>query len=220
MRVHTTIVQIGELAKIAGTKPSTVRYYEDAGLLPTANRTVSGYREYDDDDLRRIRLVLQARELGFSIQETKVIVSATETDDPCPEVAEIVARRLASIDRDIARLQEDKRQLSQRLDAWRAGALSNADCICAILETRQETKMNTHTIEVFTAGCKNCEEAVRIVREAVATCGCNIKVLPADGEEAKKRGVNLAPCIWKDGERVFCGVPTLEEAISKLRIAV
>lgn len=213
-------MQIGELAKKAGTKPSTVRYYEDAGLLPSPDRTDSGYRDYSDDDLRRIRLVLQARELGFSIQETRVIVSATETDDPCPEVAEIVARRLANIDRDIALLQEDKRQLDQRLDAWRAGALSNADCICAILETSQETTMsNKPTIEVFTAGCKNCDEAVRIVKEAVATCGCNVKVLPADGDEAKKRGVNLAPCIWKDGERVFCGVPTLEEAIAKLRVS-
>lgn len=214
-------MQIGELAKKAGTKPSTVRYYEDAGLLPPAGRTESGYRDYSDDDLRRIRLVLQARDLGFSIQETRVIVSATETDDPCPEVAEIVVRRLANIDRDIARLQEDRRRLDQRLDAWRAGNLSNTDCICAILETRQETTMsNKPTIEVFTAGCRLCDEAVRIVKEAVGPCGCNVVVLPADGEEAKRRNINLAPCIWKDGKSVFIGVPTLEEAIAKLRVAV
>lgn len=217
-------MQIGELAKKAGTKPSTVRYYEDAGLLPPADRTESGYRDYSDDDLRRIRLVLQAREMGFSIQETRVIVGATGSDDPCPEVAEIVARRLANIDRDIARLQEDRRRLDQRLHAWRAGNLSNADCICAILEspkrTQETTMSNKPTIEVFTAGCKNCDEAVRVVKEAVGPCGCNVVVLPADGEEAKRRNINLAPCIWKDGERVFCGVPTLEEAIAKLRVAV
>ena len=55
--------------------------------------------------------------------------------------------------------------------------------------------------------------------KAVATCGCNVKVLPADGEEAKRRGVDCAPCVWKDGERVFCGTPTMEEAIAKLRVS-
>lgn len=79
--------------------------------------------------------------------------------------------------------------------------------------------MTTPNIEIFTAGCKNCDEAVRIVKEAVQPCGCNVKVLPADGEEAKRRGVTLAPCIWRDGEQVICGVPTMDEAVAQLRIA-
>jgi DNA-binding transcriptional MerR regulator len=212
-------VKIGELAKKAGTNPSTVRYYEDAGLMPLPERTDSGYREYDESDLSRITLILQARNLGFNIQETRVIVSATESDDPCPEVAEIVERRISQIDNRIADMQGQKRELTSRIAAWKSGRLSNPECICAILEQRQETNMSTkHNIEIFTAGCKNCDESVRIVKEAVGACGCSVTVLPADGEEAKKRGVNCAPCVWRDGERVFCGTPTLEEAIATLRV--
>lgn len=211
-------MKIGELAKKAGTSPSTVRYYEDAGLMPPAERTESGYREYDECDLERITLILQARNLGFNIQETKVLLAATDSDDPCPEVAEIVERRITEIDGEIAQLQGQKRELAQRIAAWKAGSLSNADCVCAILQAKEKNMSTKHNIEIFTAGCKNCDDAVRIVKEAVGTCGCNVTVLPADGEEAKKRGVNCAPCIWRDGERVFCGTPTLEEAIAKLRV--
>ncbi|MCH8275517.1 MAG: thioredoxin family protein [Armatimonadetes bacterium] len=78
--------------------------------------------------------------------------------------------------------------------------------------------MSKHTIEIFTAGCDLCKEAVRIVREAVAPCGCEVVERPADGPEAKARGVTCAPCIWCDGKQVICGLPTLEEAIEKLRV--
>ena len=79
--------------------------------------------------------------------------------------------------------------------------------------------MNKPTIEVFIAGCKLCDEAIRTVKEAVATCGCNVVVLPADGDEAKERNVHVAPSVWKDGKCVHIGVPTLEEAVAKLRVS-
>ena len=57
-------MNVSELAGRAGVAPSAVRWYEAAGVLPRAARRPNGYRDYDDDDLTRLRLVLALRRLG------------------------------------------------------------------------------------------------------------------------------------------------------------
>ena len=79
--------------------------------------------------------------------------------------------------------------------------------------------MSNSTIEVFTANCELCEEAVRIVKEAVAPCGCSVHVRKADSPEGKKYSVKAAPTVVKDGVIIFCGLPPLDEAINRLRIS-
>jgi arsenate reductase len=59
-------VNVSELAGRAGVAPSTVRWYETAGVLPRAARRPNGYRDYDDGDLTRLRLVLALRRLGVA----------------------------------------------------------------------------------------------------------------------------------------------------------
>jgi arsenate reductase len=58
-------VRISELAKRAGVAPSAVRWYEEQGVLPASTRRSNGYRDYDDADLARLRLVLSLRRLGL-----------------------------------------------------------------------------------------------------------------------------------------------------------
>lgn len=216
-------MKIGELSKQTGISVSAIRYYERQGLLSEPERRESGYREYTEADAQRVRLIAAAKMQSFPLKVIRLCLDALEgAEEPCREVAGIVHQRLRQIDSEIEELTRLRSALSQRLQAFEEGSLEKGECLCAILEAApiltKEKKMNKSTIEIFTAGCANCDEAIRIVKEAVSTCGCEVKVLPADGPEAKARGVNLAPCIWKDGERVFCGVPTQEEAIAKLRI--
>ena len=59
-------MNVSELARRAGVAPSAVRWYEAAGVLPRASRRPNGYRDYDDDDLTRLRLVLALRRLGVA----------------------------------------------------------------------------------------------------------------------------------------------------------
>jgi DNA-binding transcriptional MerR regulator len=213
-------MKIGELSRRTGISVSAIRFYERQGLLAEPARTESGYREYAESDAQRVRLIAAAKKQRLSLKTIRLCLEALGgTEEPCRKVAAIIRERLGALDSEIRDLCRLRASLSGRLDAFEKGSLERGECLCAILEAPptfiEEKTMST--IEVFTAGCRNCDEAVRIVREAVAPCGCEVKVLPADSEEAKARGVNLAPCIWKDGQRVFCGVPSLEDAIALLR---
>ena len=60
---------IGRLADELGVSVDTVRYYERRGLLPEPRRTHAGYRSYGDDDRWRLRFILRAKELGFTLRE-------------------------------------------------------------------------------------------------------------------------------------------------------
>lgn len=63
-------MSIGELARRAGVRASTVRYYESQGVLP-APRRVNGRRVYGSESLARVEVALYARSVGFSVREVK-----------------------------------------------------------------------------------------------------------------------------------------------------
>ena len=62
-------MKIAELATRAGVAPSAVRWYEQEGVLPAPARRPNGYREYDEVDLARLRLVLSLRRLGLAPED-------------------------------------------------------------------------------------------------------------------------------------------------------
>jgi arsenate reductase len=62
-------MRIAEVARRAGVAASAVRWYEHAGVLPAPARRSNGYREYDDADLARVRLVVSLRRLGLGPED-------------------------------------------------------------------------------------------------------------------------------------------------------
>ena len=62
-------MRIGELARRAGVRTSTIRFYEARGLLPPAARSANGYRDYGDHDLQVVRFINRAQSLGFSLED-------------------------------------------------------------------------------------------------------------------------------------------------------
>lgn len=62
-------MNIGRAAKISGVSPKMIRYYEQTGLIPRAARQDSGYRDYDDADVHRLRFIRRARDLGFTVEQ-------------------------------------------------------------------------------------------------------------------------------------------------------
>lgn len=72
----------GEAAARAGVGVETLRYYERRGLLPRPRRRPSGQREYTLDDIRRILAIKTGQRLGFSLEETREIVTVTRGGAP------------------------------------------------------------------------------------------------------------------------------------------
>lgn len=109
---------IGELAKETGTKVVTVRYYEQAGLLPVPPRTAANYRVYGADHLHRLRFIRRCRDLGFTLDQVRDLLRmSSQEDQPCAEVNRISGEHLAEIERkvaDLTRLADELRRINGR----------------------------------------------------------------------------------------------------------
>ena len=68
-------MRIGEAARRSGMAAKTIRFYEEAGLIEPVLRSASGYREFGDDDVRRLQFIHRARDLGFSVGEVGRLLS-------------------------------------------------------------------------------------------------------------------------------------------------
>ena len=88
-------MRIGELAKRAGVAIDTVRYYEREGLIPPPVRRASGYRDYLDTDVDRLRFMRRAKGLGFTLQEIRDLLGLTATSGE--DMATLKARAEAKL---------------------------------------------------------------------------------------------------------------------------
>lgn len=70
-----TLITIGQLADLAQTRPSTLRYYEKEGLLTPNGRTDSGYRLYKPETAERLHLIQRAQRLGFSLADIRTVLA-------------------------------------------------------------------------------------------------------------------------------------------------
>ncbi len=102
-------LSVGQLAKRANVNIETIRYYERRGLLPAPKRRESGYREYSEDDVNRIKFIKRAQELGFTLKEISELlelrVDATTT---CGEVKKQAEAKISNIEEKINALKKMK----------------------------------------------------------------------------------------------------------------
>lgn len=131
-------MRIGELAEPAGTTTKTLRFYEQAGLLPEPNRTPSGYRDYDAGVLDLLAFVKAAQAAGLTLAEIREIVHVREAHGPpCGHVAALLDAHAADLDRRIAELTALRGEVG-RLRV-RACGLDPAACgdaaVCHVIPT-------------------------------------------------------------------------------------
>ena len=69
-------MRIGELARLSGMRPATLRYYEGRGLLSRPERTDAGYRSYTAESAAQLRLIGWAKRLGFTLREIREMTVA------------------------------------------------------------------------------------------------------------------------------------------------
>ena len=109
----------GDLARLIGISPDTLRLYERKGLLPSPPRSANGYRSYPPEVIERIRLIRAALSIGFTLDEVaKILVMRDGEGAPCMHVRALAGAKLDSLDRYIHQLVELRDQLKGILKHW------------------------------------------------------------------------------------------------------
>ncbi|MDZ3836189.1 MAG: helix-turn-helix domain-containing protein [Rhodospirillales bacterium] len=124
-------LQRAALARRTGCNLETIRYYEKIGIMPEPPRTASGYRVYDEQHVARLRFILRARELGFTIEEIRGLLGLVDGGtQTCAEVKERTVQHLEDVRAKIADLRRIERVL-----ATTAASCSGEDVPeCPVLE--------------------------------------------------------------------------------------
>jgi DNA-binding transcriptional MerR regulator len=124
-------VKIGELASATATKVETVRYYEKIGLLPRPARTSANYRAYGSDHLARLSFVRRARDLGFTLEAIRELLTLSDDKSQSCEAVDSIARvHLTEIDRKLCDLKSLRSELGRVIGSCSHGTVAE----CKIIE--------------------------------------------------------------------------------------
>lgn len=127
---------IGQVARQAGVGVETVRFYERQGLLNEPPRRESGYRQYEEDVVARLRFIKRAKELGFSLKEIKELLALrVDPTTTCREVKEQAEAKIADIEGKIASLLRMKKALVKLTAVCRGQGPTSE---CPILEALEK----------------------------------------------------------------------------------
>lgn len=128
-------MNIGDAANRSGVSAKMIRYYERIGLIPTASRTASGYREYEPRDVHMLRFIARARDLGFSVAEiTELLDLWRDKDRRSADVKALAQARVRDLRHKIAHLQD----MADTLEELANSCAGNERPNCPILQ-RLET---------------------------------------------------------------------------------
>ncbi|MEH6547041.1 MAG: helix-turn-helix domain-containing protein [Sneathiella sp.] len=98
---------IGALSQLTGCNIETIRYYEKIGVMTKADRTAGGHRQYESEQVKRLFLIVRCRQLGFSIDEIRTLLSLVDGGNPsCSEVKSVTQEHLSDVQQKITDLRK------------------------------------------------------------------------------------------------------------------
>lgn len=125
------MLTIGKLASATGVKVPTIRYYEQIGLLPSAARSGGNQRVFDQVAQERLAFIRHARELGFSLDAIRDLISLSDRPDHSCAAADAIAKaQLQAVEARIARLEALKAELNRMIADCAQGTISQ----CRVIE--------------------------------------------------------------------------------------
>lgn len=135
----TAALTIGQVAQAVGCNVRTIRYYEQVGLLPPPLRSNGNQRQYEPADIRRLAFIRHARELEFSLDAIRDLLTLSDrSDQPCDAVTEVARVQLTKIDRRLKRLAALRRELETMVQSCAGGRMSE----CRIVEALADCPSN------------------------------------------------------------------------------
>jgi DNA-binding transcriptional MerR regulator len=124
------------VAERSGVNPTTIRYYEDIGLVPEPERTTSGYRNYEDAAVTRLSFIRAAQGIGLSLGEIKEVLALRERGDtPCVHVIALIEQHASELAERIAALEQMHRELVELARQARRHPPRDDSEFCHIIES-------------------------------------------------------------------------------------
>jgi MerR family mercuric resistance operon transcriptional regulator len=208
---------IGNVAKAAGVNVETIHFYERRGIIDQPEKPQTGFRRYPPEVIARVRFVQRAQELGFSLREiTELLDLRLDPAVSCEDVRRRAETKVAAIETKIADLHRMHRALGELIAACAQRGRTGE---CPILDALDDREANEggrseramtdqkRLVEVFSAGCPVCQDAVDRVRD-LACPACDVRVLdmhdPDVAQRAKKLGVRSVPAVAVNGALASC----------------
>jgi DNA-binding transcriptional MerR regulator len=112
-------LRIGQLAAKTEVTADTLRYYERLGLLPAPARTASGYRQYPDGAVMRVRLIRNAVRFGFALKDVARFLHVRDAGGvPCRQVRDYAQQLATEIDTRIRELVAMRQSMDAVLQEW------------------------------------------------------------------------------------------------------
>lgn len=115
-RSGATLLTTGDMARETGSTLRTVRFYEEAGLLEPASRNDGGHRLFADDQLQKLRLILDLREAGLSLNEIKHLFQlkgqCRSPEEASTRLSELLGSQIDEMQRKIATLRRLREELA------------------------------------------------------------------------------------------------------------
>lgn len=156
-------MKIGEVAQRVGVNPKTIRFYESIGVIPEPPRTHSGYRDYDDEHVERLRFIKSAQRVGLKLEDIAEVMAFRDRGErPCGYVVEVVRREVDDLS---ARIRE-MRQLKRELE----GLIVEAEQQRAI-EGEKYCPLITHHVPITPGGAR--DRALRVSPPSVGQSSTN-----------------------------------------------
>ena len=121
---------IRDAARSAGVTPQTLRYYEQRGLVRPTGRRPSGYREYTNEQVRVVRFIKRAQDLGFSLDDVAALLKLRAARASRPSVRKVAEHHLSDLNDRIADLTRMRTAVAALVKACHDGT----DACCPILE--------------------------------------------------------------------------------------
>lgn len=129
MKLHS----IGHASAMSGVKVTTIRFYEENGLMPEPDRTASGRRVYDDARVDQLRFIRHARDLGFPVDSVRGLIRLQQQPgDDCATADRLATSHLEEVRDRIRQLRALEEELERMISSCKGGAIAQCQIMASL----------------------------------------------------------------------------------------